>query len=309
MTLIEKLREESFSGHVAYTEFVLKQKKKKNFLFCFYEGKDDNKYYGIRIEVHAQRDYEHIYCGGKENVIKVKKLISKKREYVGSNISYFVDKDYGDNISKNELYCLPCYSIENLYANTNVLKKILKNEFDLKEQDEDYNKVLVIFKKLKLQFIKKTTFINAWLACQNDKRKIAGINTYLKIEKKIGAYFQSIICHNLKIKTNYDDLNDLEKIQSIFQDSPIISQKELNMKIKSFTNDECESNFRGKFQLSFFICFLDKLKSEICKKKSLIFQKKHKCSLRFEYSTSLTNLSIYAETPSCLIDYLIRKKK
>ena len=70
MSLVEKLREESSSGHVAYTEFILKSGR-DNSLVCFFEGKDDYKYYGIRIENIAQRTFSPITCGGKESLFEV----------------------------------------------------------------------------------------------------------------------------------------------------------------------------------------------------------------------------------------------
>jgi hypothetical protein len=308
MDIVEKLRLESSSGHVAYTEFILKLKRKQDCLFCFFEGKDDNKYYGIRIDNICQREFLPIECGGKENVITLKKLIDAQEEYKKISVAYFVDSDFDKKIEIENVYCLPSYSIENQYSTIDTLARILKNEFSLEEDDNDFSRILIIFKVLQDEFHKETTLINAWLACQSDNRKNLGIKTYLKIESTIGHYFTSIINSDLLTIRNFEDLNNLSTIQSLFSDAPQISQDELNLKIDYLKTQDPEINYRGKFELIFFINFLDKLKSEICKKRSPLFERKTKCSLRFEHPTALTSLSIYAGTPKCLIKYLNQKK-
>lgn len=308
MDLVDKLRQESSSEHVAYTEFILKLNKRKEYLFCFFEGKDDYKYYGIRVSNICQREFEAIDCGGKENVRGVKKLIEQKVEYSAVATSYFIDQDYENHSSIPNLYCLPSYSIENQYVTKSVLDKILKNEFSLDQEDKDYQRVIDLFENLQTKFHSKVRLINAWLACQSDKRKELKIKTYLKIDNAIGSYFSSIVNPDVRSLKDLNDLNNLDTINHLFPDAPEISEEELNIKINHFKHSKEQYTYRGKFELRFFISFLDRLKTEICKKNSLLFESKHKCNQRFEYSTSLTNLSIYAETPSCLIKYLDSKK-
>ncbi|OFX26676.1 MAG: hypothetical protein A2041_00990 [Bacteroidetes bacterium GWA2_31_9b] len=304
MELIDKLRDEVSSGHVAYTEFVLKQKKKKDCIFCFFEGKDDKKYYGIRINNYTQRNYEPIVCGGKENVIDVRRLIAKKKEYKKTEICYFIDQDYDAHIYIKSIYCLPTYSIENQYANKNVLKKLLTDEFSLNEENEDFSIALNLFERLQNKFHKETLYLNAWLSCQNDKRKKLGLKTNLKIDSLISSYFSSIASEDLSTISNFTELNNLSSLQSIFSDAPLVKASELKTKLKLFEKQNPEILFRGKFQLKFFISFLHRLQSDICKKNSVLFKEKHKCSFRFEFATALTSLSIYAETPECLYNYL-----
>lgn len=304
MDLVDKLRQEASSGHVAYTEFILKLKKRSDCLFCFFEGKDDYKYYGIRIESTTKRDFEVIDCGGKEHVIAVKDLLSSKKEYRNILKGFFIDQDYDEYKSFKNIYCLPSYSIENQYSQLHVLQKILKNEFSLQEDDEDFQKVCNLFGNLQEEFHNKTKLINAWLACQNDKRNLSKTKTYLRIDTTIGHFFNSIVNENLELEFDFSGLDSLDKIQAFFPLAPIITQQEIDDKLNYFSSKNLNQVFRGKFELKFLINFLDKLKSEICKKKPHLFNKKHKCNLRFEYSNGLTNLSIYANTPGCLYIYL-----
>ncbi len=304
MDLVDKMREEATSGHVAYTEFILKLKKRPNCLFCFFEGKDDSKYYGIRIESITKKEFEAIDCGGKENVIAAERLISSKKEYKNISLSYFIDQDYDEHIKFKNIYCLPSYSIENQYSNRIAFQKILKQEFSLKEDDEDFQKAYDLFESRQSDYHNKTCLVNAWLACQNDKRTNLGVKTHLQIDATIGNFFSSIINQDLQLSIDLSEINTLDKIQSFFPNAPIITKNELNKKLDEFKVKNKELSNRGKFELRFFVNFLERLKSEICKKQPLLFNKKHKCSLRFEYSSALTNLSIYANTPECLHQYL-----
>jgi hypothetical protein len=308
MALIDKLREESFSGHAAYTEFVLKLKKRRDCIFCFFEGIDDHKYYGIRIGSITKIDYDSIACGGKDNLLELKSLISTKKEYEDIARCFFIDKDYGEIIDDDDIYCLPAYSIENQYAKRKVLHRILENEFQIDKSESDFKRIDDLFLALQSEFHKKTLYINSWLACQSDYRKESGNKTYLKIDSTIGNFFHSIIDQNFRLRFNETPLNSLESIQNLFPTAPKISEIKIKRKILYFKKRNPEVNFRGKFQLEFFISFLERLKSELGQKCPNYFDKKHKCSLRFEFATSLTTLSIYAETPSCLFDYLKKVK-
>jgi len=309
MDIVEKLRQETLTPHVAFTEFNLKLKKKEGFLFCFFEGKDDHKYYGIRVSNTCHREYDHIACGGKEGVIRLKEMIQQKAEYKNIPIAYFIDKDYGERNEIEDIYCLPTYSIENQYANLEVLSKILIGEFSLSEEDHDYETAISLFNSLQSKFHEDVTFINAWLACQNDNKKAFGVNTYLQIDSKIGNYFKAVVLPDLKNIKCLSELNDLETLQSIFSDAPHVELNKLSEKINLFKKEKPECIYRGKFEMLFFICFLNRIKEEMGKKKGSIFRVKHKCSLRFENKTVLTSLSIYAITPKCLSEYLTSFRK
>lgn len=304
MDLAEKLRKESYSEHVAFTEFILKLKNNKSGLFCFFEGKDDYKYYGLRISNITQRDFEDICCGNKEEVIKLEKLISSKSEYTEIDTLYFVDNDYSEDCEFDNIYCLPSYSIENQYTSINVLERILKQEFGLDKNHDDFKKVIKFYKQTRQEFHSKTLIINSWLSCQQEIREQKETNTYLRIDSTIGQYFKQPVKTNLNSIVDFDDLENKEKIENLFKESPKISTERIDKEIEKLKKLDGQKSFRGKFELRFFVSFLNRLQGEICKKNPELFEEKHKCSLKFEYPNALTSLSIYADTPNCLFQYL-----
>ena len=310
MDSADKLREASTSAHVALAKFFASNKKTPDVLFCFFEGKDDEKYYGFRIESITQRAYKGFSCGNKKEVIRVEKLISSKKGYESYDKLYFIDKDFSENCTFKNIYCLPSYSIENEYCRVESLKEILKNEFSLNDAHEDFDKVIKYFKKLRDKFHSHILLINAWLSCQQKIREETGKSTRLNIDDTIGKkYFKNPVDTNLRIILCFSDLNSKEKIEAIFNKAPKVDAEILAKEVEKFEKSDCCSTFRGKFELHFFICFLSRIQAEMGKKPPKLFKDKHKCSLRFEYCTALTQLNTYAITPDCLPQYLKSKRQ
>lgn len=308
MDLADKLRAESFSEHVAFTEFILKLKNNTDGLFCFFEGKDDSKYYGIRIKNITQRTYKGIVCGNKVEVIKLEKLISSKDEYKDIDKLYFIDKDYSEECTFDKIYCLPSYSIENQYAQLGVLESILENEFGLNSEHNDFKKIVARFSETRTKFHNEILLLNSWLSCQQKIREDSGNSSYLNIDSKIGKYFSNPVNTDLETIVDLSDLGDKEKLETIFNEAPKVENEMLTNEVQRFKESDFYSDFRGKFELRFFISFLSRLHSEIGQKEPKLFEEKRKCNLRFEYPNALTALSIYALTPDCLIKYLEVKK-
>ncbi len=305
--LIDILRDESESEHVAFTEFALSYKKDDNILYCFFEGIECKKYYALRIKHFTGKSHNDFSCGGKESVLKAYNLVAAKKEYKMDNMLFFIDRDFDAPYKNRDVYMTPYYSIENFYASIDALKDILRNEFNLKKGDKDFLVVIDMYRKLQFEFHEKTTILNSWLACQNDIKKKKGIKTHLNIDQHIEKYFKKIVNNDLTSVDKFSDLNNVDFLEnSIFIEAPKVDKKLLNKKILSFKRSVKEKVFRGKFELRFLVSFLNRLKDEICKKKPTQFSKRHKCNLRFEYCNALSVLTQYAETPDCLIDYLKR---
>lgn len=302
--LIDTLRDSRKSEYVAYTQFSLAYSN-QNCLYCFFEGDEDKRYYGTRIKFKTDRDFKSFTCGGKDKVKKIFELITSKSEYNDSITLYFIDKDYTQESSTSNIYVTPCYSIENFYTSKNALHEIFINEFNLQTEEEDYQLVMSLYIQLQEDFHKKLLFFNAWLACQNDLREQESVKTYLKIDNVVNNYFRGFLNDNLVEISNFNDLNDLDKLETdLFPKAQKIPMSTLEEKISLFQSEDNQCIFRGKFELLLMVTFLKKLKNEICKSNSTIFTKKHKCTLVFDTSNAISVLTQHAHTPSCLTDFL-----
>ena len=188
---------------------------------------------------------------------------------------------------------------------TEALIEILKNEFNLKEEHDDFKRAIDLYKRLQAEFHDDITLFNSWLACHYDLRKKRGIKTHLNIDNVLDKYFKKIVNDGLNSVIEFLDLNDVNFIEKeLFPESFKIDKDILQAKIDLFNNSSRQQLFRGKFEIKFLISFLNKLQNEICKKEPIIFSRQYKCNLRFECRNAISVLTQYAETPNCLKGYL-----
>jgi len=310
MDIIEEAKKELGSGLVAYTEFVLDFKKNTDNIYCFFEGNEDRSYYSFRTKMiyHKQDNFDYV-CKGKGSLIKLYQLINNHSIYSNSNIGYFVDSDFEGKILPETIYTTPFYSIENFYVVEEAFENILVNEFNINRNCECFKKAKVLYINLKDRFHDKIVVLNAWLACQADYRIENSISTRLNIEnslKKVlgNEVFNKIVKPDLVSLNFPDSLISQEDIEAIFSDAPKIEKEVFESKLNHFKELKGEENFRGKFELKFLVSFLNRLKDEIAKRNDSIFPKRYTTSLRFEYVTSVSQLTNDAITPECLIEYI-----
>ncbi|MCW3070446.1 MAG: hypothetical protein JWO44_336 [Bacteroidetes bacterium] len=302
--VVEYLRQQSTSDCVAYTEFMLHYKKDEDALYCFFEGFEDRTYYPIRIKnISNAANYYDYVCGGKHAVLKVHSLIKANSYYQNVKTGFFVDKDFDSYSLSSEVYITPTYSIENLYCNKTVLEDIIRSEFKMNSSEKDFENCISMYIELQNRFNQEILFFNAWLACQADYRNENNLSTRLNIDKKIKTIFEKIISPNMSEIKSFSEIQTQADIENIFPDSPSIEKEKLDTKIIYFKTVNHPEIFRGKFQLKFLESFLCRLQS-IFGIDCSPFEKKHSCSLRFEYPTLCSSLSQYATTTDCLKSYI-----
>ncbi|PRY08860.1 uncharacterized protein DUF4435 [Pontibacter ummariensis] len=310
MDIIEEAKRELNSGLVAYTEFVLDYKKNSDSIYCFYEGKEDRSYYSFRVKmIHPETKYFDYVCNGKENTFKLYSLIQNHSEYSSSKVAYFVDRDFDPIASEQDIYTTPYYSVENFYVVDEAFKSILTNEFNISRQCSCYQMCIDLFKSCKELFHEKILLLNAWLACQTDLRLEEKLNTRLSIDKTLknvidSEEFDKVVMPDLKTLVFPNRLTNVSEIESIFHDAPKVPSERLSAKVAELSGMKADEVFRGKFELRFLVSFLNRLKDELGKRKDSMFPKRYSCSLRFEYATSVSQLTNNAVTPACLLAYV-----
>jgi len=301
MSRVESLIEETTRAPAVWMNFTRtfkKHIKKQKFLiYCFYEGKDDSKYYNERINTFGLKNLHHFECKGKSNVLKLREIILEKNSNSQYKISslYFIDKDYDDIINEtdynywkeaNNIYVTPCYSIENCYTSKNVFKKILKSEFYLQEIDRDYKKLIKLFTVRQKEFHRCLLELNSWIVTYKyfyDKKEISEEISYgnLTLNKIINFNLESI-----SIKLDIQDYftSKIEVLPNNF-----LEVKE-TMKNTLKINPKC--NFRGKFEIDFLYSFITLINDDKSEYNNLSFH--------IQKKNLVSNISQYANTPKCL---------
>jgi len=285
-------RQESRNPRAIWKEYKSRIKKHENdnFIYCFFEGDDDPKYYNSRIESITKKEISYFICNGKIGVINtIKAFELKKEEHI---LAFFIDNDF-DNLLKiyhkyDKLYVTPCYSIENFYIDVEVFKKILKIEFKINEENKNYEKYIEIYKNRQKEFHEIILEINSLIVLYH----------YLKMNKN---YNENIVYQNIKldhiVKISLENIKKKDKKLNLFDD--IKSMIKLDTKIKekyeefkSKLNKNPKYNFRGKFEIQFLNKMLILLATEI------------KTSFKTDEKNIVSNLSHYAQTDDSLEIFL-----
>jgi len=158
---------------------------KENLPICF-EGEDE-KYYSARISSLIFSDWIGIDCGGKKNVIDLRKSIKKNEVYKDTKALFFVDSDFESNDDIRNLpdvYITPCYSVENLYTSNEVFQRVLRSEFGISEVGEFsqcYQKCIQIFNSRKQEFLSAIQDFNQLIFLLRQKEKDGTLKTRLNI--------------------------------------------------------------------------------------------------------------------------------
>jgi hypothetical protein len=293
---VAKLRDDRNRPAVVFTEFTRQYKQDESALYCFFEGEDDKKYYGIRIRnITRPITYSYFSCGGKEGVLGIHQMLSTRKRYSKVSAAYFIDRDFDLSIKDSSItgiYETPCYSIENFYTSINSFCEILRTEFKLTELEIDFNNCKNLYIRLQKEFHDAVEFLNVWIACQR--------------EKKADVKLSVLDISNL-VLIDLDNINSTYTIDDLhikFPKAITVAQEELDLKQNHLCLQERQKIFRGKFEIHFLFKIIHKLIEEANKGNPKYFTKKIKVTLNLRETTLISDLSQYADTPDCLIDYL-----
>jgi hypothetical protein len=304
---VEQLREARKGASVAYMKFTRKAKEIEDtskMLFCFVEG-EDSKYYSVRVDLICKElESEFFKCNGKREVLKAYHIIQEHDEYKKHQLAYFVDRDFDETIRNrygNEIYETPCYSIENLYTTMEAFKKIIEHEFKLSEKDNDYEKCLELFKERQKKFHEEMRLLNAWIAYNKELYNKFEDNS-LKLNLNNLRLKNLVVIKLEKVDSKYD----VEELQEKYSDLEYFNREDLNESLEDFKGINAQKWFRGKFEIEFLRIFVAKLSEEISSNDQEYFSTRKRVSLNLTKRNIISELSQYATTPNCLIDYLSR---
>lgn len=297
MSLRDKMSEEAECVEAIFLSYTLTKSSQK--IFLFFEGIDDFKYYCPRISfVCNDKKYKKYDCNCKKNVLRIHSMITNQTVKDNKSITmFFVDKDYDDNSNiDNDIYITPTYSIENLYFTDCAIENMIRAEMGLsehsKDDENDFNVAYNYVINFRDKIIKDILYGNACYSLQIKKsHEIDGVKPNLSAIKR------------------YDDIANISEF------------KDIKGKIKNYievSDDEIEEEYerlksdairyiRGKYMLEKMSKCIQKIEEESNKganHERHWFSKKRRMRLNTSESTLISDLSNYAETPRCLINYI-----
>lgn len=283
------------STSVLYLEFSL-QKKSRDCIFCFFEG-EDRKYYLSRISnKYPKLENEKIIlfnANGKKNVFEIKKIIDEKDSHRNLKLLFFIDRDFDENNNiPTNMYITPCYSIENLYVNTDSFKKIIQKEFNVNFTTDISFELVEMFEKRFEEFCNEILKYNVLLKKSVENgNKIKTSSKEYKTSKLVNVSIDDVSC-----------TSEYDSVINVLLDEHNISRKEMNEMIKNFKKcNNWHMNLRGKNQLDFFVKFITSLQQAV--KSGKFLEKSDTINITIT-KNRISELSEYAKTPQCLERFL-----
>jgi hypothetical protein len=305
MSRVDMLASSRDSLSVKFMEFTKIVSRNKGRTAVFFEGEDE-KYYSIRINSICQdMCWLGINCGGKSNVLKMRKKIRGHDHYCESSCLFFIDADFDDNaeeIKYRDVYITPCYSIENMYISDDAFDRILSAEFGITEVCEHsdcFEAAKKSFNKCKSDYLIAISEFNFLIKEIRKHELISAKKTKLNINN---IKFEDIISIDLtSAKKIYDERNPCTFFKEIDKDLKLDYNDS-----QGFFNGLCpEKTFRGKQHLDFLRTYISLLKIDRCKRDGrVIFKESGSVKLQLTKSNCLSELSQYADTPKCLAEFL-----
>lgn len=299
---VEDARQSRTGATVVYTLLITYKRKNPDYLFCCFEG-DDVKYYMPRVERHCNYEQEnvvHFTCTGKEEVLRLYRLVNNSTDLTGLKILYFIDKDFDYSLSnptRTYVYETSGYSIENNYTTNRAFARILKNEFFYQEEDREFMDLMSKFSLRHADFHNATILLNAFLSCQRDAYN-QGIGTRLLLDN----FNLSSIITSIELDATEGEY-DLDDLYRIFPGAARIPEVIINERIELMSSTDMGKFFRGKFEIYFLFAFIDAI-NRAFNNPALGLARRPGYKLNLSKKNVISELTQYADTNPCLIEYL-----
>ncbi len=299
---VERLRRARKTASVAYMEAVALEARFPTALKAVVEGRDLSYYIGRITSLAPELEVHGLCCEGKQNVLYVYEKLLSHEEYAESLFCFFIDRDYDNNldVDPNRVYVTPCHSLENLYVSEATTLRLLSSEFSLSpvgDTQDDFENLRDMFKHQVETFEQEMRYVAIWIIAQ--ARRSAQDGSPL-------PNFGNVQLSDLAEIT-------VESVAKCYVDSQLINTFQNASRIThgEFLSAESEIDagsvlleFRGKYVAEFFRTWLILLKRDRTSRNPTYFSARGRVNLSFGKQAFLSELSQYADTPPCLIEFM-----
>ncbi|WP_214691621.1 MULTISPECIES: DUF4435 domain-containing protein [unclassified Exiguobacterium] len=309
--MVEETKHETVIYHELLQTITFHNLEIESSLFSFHEGLDDLEYYPHRIRTWLQsqsidKKVIPFQCGGRKTVKKIYfKLALEDSKLINSSL-FFIDRDFNFNEEKiKKMYVTPGYSIENLYADVQVLNSFLEEHAKISNNSignnfEEYKIIEKFYEDNLMKSLEELILLNAWYSLQMNKKK------------ELEAIKEKIIPDLKKIKKRSQVLNKLNEYG--IPEITIEFLEHYTINPASFTETEFEAecnrikenilfNTRGKYVEEIISDIYKEISKEMCSPSKLNISIRP-ITNQISVNSIKRLLSHHAITPNCLFQYL-----
>lgn len=291
------MRNKSVSA--AFMDFNNAVVRNPNALFVFYEGQD-NDYYYPRLQRYSERPIEQVKCNGKERVISLYKILVTKPEYDKYHKGFFIDKDFDLNTDPilSDFYVTGGYSIENFFMTNKCMEETLKQMFNFHSGDDLLIQILDDYSNMRQRFFDAILLFNTWYCAV--KRKYGNVIEDINLGNELPKGFVKFNCLSKTVAQQYTIADILREFNNASQYQ--VTTNEMTT-AETYIRSDLLKNLRGKYCLLFLERYIEYLIELF---KTDVTYKKYKRVINVQYNNVMSILSLYAETETRLIEYIVR---
>ena len=262
MEFLDYLLQEGKSSKATYIEFLQQYNPTDLSIHLFFEGKDDSSFYTNFInQINVRRFSVFYYNSNNKDGVYINYNKIDWSFYNKNRILFFVDKDYSDILlisypSDINIFVTKFYSIENYVACEQVLKSVLIDFLKI-TNIKMVDKVINLYKLDFEKFYEIMLPITSWIILQKfNGQKL----TLQNLDNNFGHIFRftNMKIEKSKIFKGHDKL--LNFLITICQGVTVINQwQDLIKIVKDLKLEPMKKNLRGKFEIWFFVKFIEEL--------------------------------------------------
>ncbi len=262
MKFLEQLARARFRPTSVMLQYTLLAQRVDDAIVLFVEGTDDQTFY-LSMLRRWGLEFEKVFClicGGKHNVLEVRKKISQQDLYQTTTM-FFVDKDLDDLIpradaSRGNVFITEWYSIENYLTTGEVFHAVWREFFRLALEDPRKEIAERQFCAEHAKFVRSMRIIMAWTL----KRKRQG--DLVKFEDlDLDKCFR--LDEDMRFGLRRGAYRRVRRVCGGTTDGR--EWRDVRLVVNELKTLHPKRYVRGKFELWFFVKFLARLDQELRK--------------------------------------------
>jgi hypothetical protein len=294
---IDNLRAARQTPYIALQQYILLRSNATEDFICVFEGFEDYPYYDTVIKkLRHDFKYRPLIVKGKDQVLGLRELLSKRKDAKSTHVAYFIDRDfdgYKSHTPNANTYCTDGYSIENNLYDESILSELLMSDYQC-VKTEDENSIPGIVSTINQR-------MSEFQSLMRDANKLI---YYARNNNIRLSSIENQITKYINIKLDAITINTNNTHQSLIGWPEDIDLNTIPQELPEFQNLTPLKDWRGKFVLGTYIELLHKLKDDRCAKKPRFFRKS--TSIKFNPKGDiLRTLAILAPVPACLRSFTL----
>ncbi|WP_441256432.1 DUF4435 domain-containing protein [Bradyrhizobium sp. 482_C4_N1_1] len=264
-------------------------------VFAFEGDGDKGAYYQWVRRFRADLVYEPFPCGGKRHVLEFREMLRRDLGGLAARVYFFIDRDFDDfrgfQPDPATTFATDQYSIENYLVTREVLEELLKDEFHCHAEPGVRNACLAVFDKRLAEFLGATEAINL--------RLFIARRSGFELKKNLPTRINNVA--QVALDAVYPVAIGPEQIV-IFNEQ--VNAEQFDALKAEFAALNPQKSYRGKFNLLFFMKWLELLAADRAAQSSTHFSKLGNAKGVNSGGITIGMLASKSEAPAGLKEFL-----